>query len=169
MTQKLFRPSGVSGFWHVFLFKVLGASKLKKKLETANVLQQEREQLSAITISDHQVKAQLENLQQELALTKTSLRDATDLYFATLSLSLKLRATMLGVPITADLTMLQQEAAEVPLEQWPAFLSSNLLKGIEDIELNDSRELQVSAPENVVREAATQQPAQRSWLSYLWS
>lgn len=103
------------------------------------------------------LKIEVDMLQRALSLSRNSERDITELYFTTLTLCLKLRATINGDLVTADLAMLREQAEHIPVSEWPRFLRKHIFKP-------HMKPFDVSGPEDTESSA----PASRSWWDWSW-
>lgn len=69
-------------------------------------------------------------MRQELRVAHDAANDVASLYFAALTVSVKLGVSISGLPITDDVTSLLQaiEKEGVKMEDWPTWLCSKLAR-----------------------------------------
>lgn len=85
-------------------------------------------QLIAELHAGEQLLKEVQGMRQELKVAKDSVDGVAGLYFAALTVSIKLGVSFAGLPITEDVTSLLQGIQKdgVKMEDWPMWLCAKL-------------------------------------------
>lgn len=88
-------------------------------------------QLQAEVQASENLLREVVKMREELAVAQQAVADISSLYFAALVLSLKLKASTIGIPVTLEVNTLIEEVQErtVAMSDWPSWLAQRILLG----------------------------------------
>lgn len=96
----------------------------------ASISNESSGKVQAETYAAESLLRQVNGFSTELHNLRETVTDVSALYFTALTISMKLRAVIFGLPVTVDVNSLLLEVQErmVKLEDWPRFISDRIFR-----------------------------------------